>query len=76
MKNNLYKSILKSILVNKKVGTTITSKKHEKLQLWKNELKPYLDKLAKMGYIDGKWKTININLKILKPINTKTITQL
>lgn len=76
MNMNLQKSILRSILVNKKVGTTITSKKFEKLKVWKNELKPYLEKLQQMGYIDGSIKSIDLNFKITKPISLNTISEL
>jgi len=76
MKLNIYKSILRSILVNKKVGTTITGQKFEKLQLWIEELKPYLEKLQQMGYIDGFEKSMKIQFKILKPISLKTINTL
>lgn len=76
MEMNISKSILKSILVNKKVGTIISDKKHEKIKLWIDELKPYLEKLQQMGYIDGTWKSINIKFKIKKPISTNTISKL
>ena len=73
---NITKSILRSILVNQKVGTTITSKKFNKLSIWKDEITPYLEKLQSMGYIDGFWKSIDINFKILKPISLNTISNL
>lgn len=76
MTNDITKSVLRSLLVNQKVGTTVTSKKFKKLQVWKDELTPYLDKLQKMGYIDGFWKSIGVKLTILKPINLKTISTL
>lgn len=76
MQMNISKSILRSILVNKKVGTIITGKKFEKLKLWIDELKPYLEKLQQMGYIDGSWKSMNIKFKIIKPISLNTISQL
>lgn len=73
---DITKSVLRSILVNQEVGTTITSRKFKKLQVWKEELTPYLNKLQKMGYIDGFWKSIGVKFKILKPITLKTITEL
>lgn len=73
---NITKSILRSILVNKEVGTIITSKQFKKLKLWQEELTPYLDKLKEMGYIDGFWKSIGVKLEILKPIQLNTITEL
>jgi hypothetical protein len=76
MSMNISQSILRSLLVNKKVGTEVSSKKFEKLRIWKDELTPYLDKLQKMGYIDGFWKSVNVNFKILKPITLQTINEL
>jgi hypothetical protein len=76
MSMNISQSILRSLLVNKKVGTEVSSKKFEKLRIWKDELTPYLDKLQKMGYIDGFWKSVNVNFKILKPVTLQTINEL
>ena len=76
MNTDIRKSILRSILVNKKVGTKIDSKKYNKLQIWKDELTPLLEKLQEMGYIKGYWKKLNVTLEIIKPISLKTITNL
>lgn len=76
MNTDIRKSILRSILVNKKVGTKIDSKKYNKLQIWKDELTPLLEKLQEMGYIKGYWKKLHVTLEIIKPISLKTITNL
>ena len=73
---DITKSILRSLLVNQEVGTIITSKKFKKLQVWKEEVTPYLEKLQKMGYIDSFRKSIGIKFKIIKPISLKTIHNL
>lgn len=76
MNKDISKSILRSILVNKKVGTKIDGKKYNKLQIWKEELTPLLNKLQQLGYIKGYWKKINIQVEIIKPISLKTIQNL
>ena len=73
---DITKSILRSLLINQKVGTTISSKKFKQLKVWIDELTPYLDKLQKMGYIQGAWKKFGIKFKIIKPVSLETITNL
>lgn len=73
---DITKSVLRSLLVNQEVGTIISSKKFKKLQVWKEEIIPYLEKLQKMGYIDSFRKSIGIKFKITKPISLNTISNL
>ncbi|RAP47761.1 MAG: hypothetical protein BZ135_01395 [Methanosphaera sp. rholeuAM6] len=73
---DITKSILRSLLVNQEVGTIISSKKFNKLQIWKEEVTPYLEKLQNMGYIDSYRKSMGIKFKILKPISLNTISNL
>lgn len=73
---NLAQTILQSILLNKKVRTTITSKNQEKLQIWKQEIKPYLEELQDKGYIENLKAKIEIKFKIKKPITPTTIEKL
>ncbi len=75
MQTNVTKSVLNSILSNKKVGTVITTKNIEKFMMWLDELRPYLDKLEKMGYIKGTWRS-NVKFKIIKKISDKIISKL
>lgn len=73
MQNNLQENILKNIVVNKKIGTVISSKNYELLNVWKDELKPTLKKLEQKGYIQALQKSIEKQFKIIKPITTKTL---
>lgn len=75
MAMNVAKSILNNILTNKKVGTIITAQNMKQMLIWLNELRPYLDKLEKMGYIKGTWRK-SVKFKILKTINEKIISRL
>lgn len=75
MAMNVAKSILNNIVTNKKVGTIITAQNMKQMLIWLNELRPYLDKLEKMGYIKGTWRK-SVKFKILRKITEKIITKL
>lgn len=75
MAMNVVKSILNNLLTNKKVGTIITAQNMKQMLIWLNELRPYLDKLEKMGYIKGTWGK-SVKFKILRKITEKIITKL
>lgn len=75
MTMNIAKSILNNILTNQKVGTIITKQNIKQLVIWLDELRPYLDKLEKMGYIKGTWRS-TVKFTILKKITEKIISKL
>lgn len=76
MVTDITQSLLRSILVNQDVGTTISSRKFKKLNIWKDELIPYLEKLQNMGYIEDFRKSMCIKFKIIKPISLNTLSNL
>ena len=76
MKTTITQAILRSILINKKKGATITSQKYDKLNIWKDEITPYLEELQNKGYISNLKNKIGINFEIRKPITLKTIQKL
>lgn len=75
MTMNVAKSILNNIVTDKEVGTIITAQNMNQLFIWMDELRPYLDKLEKMGYIKGTWRS-TVKFKILKTITEKIISKL
>ena len=72
---DIAQSVLGSILLDKKAGTTISNKKFKEIDVWHDELKPYFDKLQEKGYIKGFWKN-NVNFKILKPVSLQILEDL
>ena len=62
------KTILNSILADKKIGTILTTETRNQLQIWVNDLVSYLEYLEKMGYLKIEWLT-EIGSQIIKILN-------